>query len=346
MNSILNSYKAIKEKIRGRGPERNSQLGVRTDISLKCAAAGARGVDNFHLDRYHQAIKEFDKSIGENPKDANAYNNRGTANLNLTNYQQAINDFTNAITINPNFAEAYHGRGVANDKLGNKQQAIKDFDKTIEVDPKHRNAFFHRGQVYFTLGNYHLAIKDNDRVIELDPNLAEAYFGRGVVNVKLGELTQAINDFDKAIEINPKYVEAHRVRKVAKSELARKQAELAKKQAATMRKRNSAMQSEAALAKNRILKEEAEIRIKKDLQAAAEYIASCTRPSDRRQRQPLRNYVKKYVWNRDGGCCVECASKEKLEYDHIIPHSKGGSDTERNIQLLCEKCNRSKHAKI
>jgi len=37
---------------------------------------------------------------------------------------------------------------------------------------------------------------------------------------------------------------------------------------------------------------------------------------------------------------------EKLEYDHIIPVSKGGSNTERNIQLLCEKCNRQKSATI
>jgi len=56
--------------------------------------------------------------------------------------------------------------------------------------------------------------------------------------------------------------------------------------------------------------------------------------------------VKIAVWRRDSGKCVECGTKEKLEYDHIIPLSKGGSNTERNIQLLCEKCNRQKGAKI
>jgi len=56
--------------------------------------------------------------------------------------------------------------------------------------------------------------------------------------------------------------------------------------------------------------------------------------------------VKDKVWRRDEAKCVECGSNENLEFDHIIPHSKGGANTYRNIQLLCEKCNRSKSAKI
>ncbi len=56
--------------------------------------------------------------------------------------------------------------------------------------------------------------------------------------------------------------------------------------------------------------------------------------------------VKLSVWRRDTGKCVDCGSNEKLEYDHIIPVSKGGSNTERNVQLLCEKCNRQKSASI
>lgn len=56
----------------------------------------------------------------------------------------------------------------------------------------------------------------------------------------------------------------------------------------------------------------------------------------------ISKVVKIAVWRRDLGKCVECGSQEKLEYDHIIPVAKGGSNTERNIQLLCEKCNRMK----
>lgn len=60
----------------------------------------------------------------------------------------------------------------------------------------------------------------------------------------------------------------------------------------------------------------------------------------------ISQIVKDQVWNRDNGKCVECGSNEKLEFDHVIPFSKGGSNTYRNIQLLCEKCNREKSNKI
>ena len=64
------------------------------------------------------------------------------------------------------------------------------------------------------------------------------------------------------------------------------------------------------------------------------------------KREPIPDEVKMFVWQRDGGRCAKCGSQEKLEYDHIIPISKGGSNTARNIQILCENCNRSKSANI
>ena len=66
----------------------------------------------------------------------------------------------------------------------------------------------------------------------------------------------------------------------------------------------------------------------------------------KRKRKPISQSVKDKVWRRDGGKCVECGSNKKIEFDHIIPFSKGGTDTYRNLQILCEKYNRSKSNNI
>jgi len=65
-----------------------------------------------------------------------------------------------------------------------------------------------------------------------------------------------------------------------------------------------------------------------------------------RPKRSIPKEVQREVWRRDGGRCVECGSKVNLEFDHIIPLSEGGSNTARNIQLLCEPCNRRKSNKV
>ena len=51
------------------------------------------------------------------------------------------------------------------------------------------------------------------------------------------------------------------------------------------------------------------------------------------------SHVRQEVWKRDKGRCVKCRGKEDLEFDHIIPVAEGGSNTVKNIQLLCKVCN-------
>jgi hypothetical protein len=64
------------------------------------------------------------------------------------------------------------------------------------------------------------------------------------------------------------------------------------------------------------------------------------------RRPGIPESVRHEVWRRDQGRCVDCGSRENLEFDHIIPFSKGGSNTARNLELRCEQCNRRKGASI
>jgi len=44
-------------------------------------------------------------------------------------------------------------------------------------------------------------------------------------------------------------------------------------------------------------------------------------------------------WNHR---CAYCNSEEDLTIDHIVPQSKGGSDTTENVVCCCKSCNQSK----
>jgi hypothetical protein len=58
-----------------------------------------------------------------------------------------------------------------------------------------------------------------------------------------------------------------------------------------------------------------------------------------RRSRGIPQPVKIAVVTRDGGKCRRCGSTQDLQYDRIVPNSRGGSSTDvNNIQLLCGKC--------
>lgn len=59
---------------------------------------------------------------------------------------------------------------------------------------------------------------------------------------------------------------------------------------------------------------------------------------DRRRRRET-------LWKRQNGKCANCGIDIKLEeatLDHIIPRSKGGGNSLKNLEVLCQPCNYEK----
>jgi len=70
------------------------------------------------------------------------------------------------------------------------------------------------------------------------------------------------------------------------------------------------------------------------------------------QRALMTPSLREHIKERDHYTCRHCKNSVKaepnllLEIDHIVPLSKGGFTTEKNLQTLCWRCNRSKGAKL
>lgn len=48
------------------------------------------------------------------------------------------------------------------------------------------------------------------------------------------------------------------------------------------------------------------------------------------------------IYKRDGYTCVYCGSHRNLTLDHVIPKSRGGSNSWTNLVTSCQKCNLKK----
>lgn len=68
----------------------------------------------------------------------------------------------------------------------------------------------------------------------------------------------------------------------------------------------------------------------------------------------LREYVKPAAWPaftrfnlflRDGFACQYCGATGELTFDHVIPRSRGGRTTWRNVVAACGQCNLRKSDK-
>lgn len=69
-------------------------------------------------------------------------------------------------------------------------------------------------------------------------------------------------------------------------------------------------------------------------------------PPGERDSRSIPADVKSLVWQRDNGRCVECSATQYLEFDHIIPWSRGGATSFDNLQILCRGCNQAKGARL
>src|SRR5699024_10116299 len=59
---------------------------------------------------------------------------------------------------------------------------------------------------------------------------------------------------------------------------------------------------------------------------------------------PYRNIVlSRYnVMKRDGNHCQYCGSSRNLTIDHVLPRSRGGTDSWENLTTACDQCNVTK----
>lgn len=88
---------------------------------------------------------------------------------------------------------------------------------------------------------------------------------------------------------------------------------------------------------------ERELRRRRRLDRAHAVLRAGSSPETSR-REAIARELRRAVFERDGGRCVECGARFELQYDHVIPLALGGASTLENLQILCAGCNGRKGA--
>jgi len=164
-----------------------------------------RGLTYANLNRYNEAIADYNKAIALDPSGAcgahqagAAHNSRGIANYALKRYDEAIADCTRAIILDPSgtcgasqAGTAYNNRGSAYLAIKQYDKALADYTKAIQLNPEFSNAYSNRAIVYGSMGNHGLALADFTKALALDASNETATIGKTVAEKMLGSVKPA-----------------------------------------------------------------------------------------------------------------------------------------------------------
>jgi tetratricopeptide (TPR) repeat protein len=172
--------------------------------------------------RFDEAIKQFQRVLGINPKSAKAYNNIGAALVRKADLAKAaapdnaIAAYRRAIEVDPSYPLSYNNLGLALYTQGDTDEAIAQYVKAIQVDPKylfaHWNLAFtleHQLKLDDALAEYRSAIdctSDRKQLAMLHTSLGDILRQKAGTD---GSLDGAIAEYRHAIGIDPDYSWAH-----------------------------------------------------------------------------------------------------------------------------------------
>ena len=146
-----------------------------------------RGVSYAVLEKFKEALADFNEAIEANPKQhGSSFFNRAEvlyelSTLEATDTQAAKlltaaeRDYTRAINADPTDVQALTGRAHAKFELQRPDEALRDFDLAIEIDPDNAVTHADRGDLHAALGNWKKAATDLQTAIRLDRTLGRAY---------------------------------------------------------------------------------------------------------------------------------------------------------------------------
>lgn len=158
-----------------------------------------RGLTNYRLGRYPQALIDYDQLISLNSQDFRAYYNRGLAKVGMEDYLGAIEDYNQALNNIPpeetkKIAMVYNDRGLAYFHQANIDQAQADFNHAIALDRRDARTYYNLACVCHHQGDWQKAIHNFTLALDVQPEQPDAYLSRAMIYQQLGDSALAIAD--------------------------------------------------------------------------------------------------------------------------------------------------------
>jgi len=158
-----------------------------------------------------QAIRLLEKTIEDNPRQADARLLLGSVLMEEGRGDEAIAQLKEAVRLRPNSAEAHNALGEAYNAFDDPASARASFEKAVELGPKLAVAHVNLGMVLLQAGDAGNAAAHLDRAIALLGHSGDAGYAlylRAKIYTTQGFIEKAASALAEAVSLRPDFAEA------------------------------------------------------------------------------------------------------------------------------------------
>lgn len=175
------------------------------------------GVSLQYLNRYDDAIRQYDRALALNPNSATYAYYKGTAYHQKQDFPKALAAYQQALRLDPNQNDAKTAiaqiqqqqsgdqlnKALAEYNASRFPQALTLLNQVLATDPKNAYAHYYKGLTYTAMKNKPAALASYKDATRVDPNFADAYYALGVALDEQRDALGAKAAFQKFVDLAP-----------------------------------------------------------------------------------------------------------------------------------------------
>jgi len=166
---------------------------------------GARFLDS---KQYDLALRELERAVAANPRDANAQMMLGVAYYWNGEVDKSIDCYQKSIEIGPDDAQPHMLLGISLAYKGQSQAAYQEFEKSAALDPSRADIQMNLGSIEDTLGRTQDALEHFRKAAQLAPKDPLYPYQLGTMYRRLGRDQDAIDSLHEALKDMPDFEDA------------------------------------------------------------------------------------------------------------------------------------------
>jgi len=165
--------------------------------------------------RYDEALADFDRALGMNPKNWGTYVAKAMCYLAMGKPAEEFTMYDRVLELRGDLDYIWYNRGLAAHQLGQRDAEMQSYGSTTSVNASSFLGWYNLGLCHYEQGSMLTAKNCFQRSKDINPRLFNALYNSAVLLGKLGQDNQAIQLFDQCIALNQEENETFKSRGIS-----------------------------------------------------------------------------------------------------------------------------------